>query len=176
MPSEPNSKPFAIASISASPRDLTAISYLRLCPSPNLRTELSEVTKKLSEYSKMTTAEFAQYAMQTRLAPRSLGSVKERICHAQRELGRRKWSRNRVRDLWYMDARASAPKWEEVTDLEELTGLEYARQEVRTNDAIISAADALLMGSDPDFVGAFVAALRSMVGLRNRPGTPGGDE
>lgn len=39
-----------------------------------------------------------------------------------------------------------------------------------------STPDALLMGTDPDFVGAFVAALRSMVGLRNRTRTPGGDE
>lgn len=124
----------------------------------------------------MTTAEFVQHAMHTRLAPRHMGSVKERIWHAQRELGRRNWSKNRVRDLWYQDTRASSPKWEEVADLEELTGLEYARQEVRTNDTIISYADALLMGSDPDFVGAFVAALRSMVGLRNRTRTPGGDE
>ena len=124
----------------------------------------------------MSTAEFVQYAMQDRLAPRHLGSVKTRLWHAQRELGRRNWTKNRVRDLWYMDERASSPKWEEVADLEELTGLEYARQEVRTNDAIISAADALLMGSDPDFVSAFVAALRSMVGLRNRSRTQGRDE
>lgn len=124
----------------------------------------------------MSTAEFVQYAMQDRLAPRHLGSVKARIRHAQRELGRRNWTANRVRDLWYKDERASAPKWEEVTDLEELTGLEYARQEVRTNDQIIAYADALLMGTDPDFVGAFVAALRSMVGLRNRPGTTRGDK
>lgn len=124
----------------------------------------------------MSTAEFVQYAMQDRLAPRYLGSVKARIWHAQRELGRRNRTKNRVRDLWYKDERASAPKWEEVTDLEELTGLEYARQEVRTNDAIISYADALLMGSDPDFFGTFVAALRSMVGLHNRSRTPGGDK
>lgn len=123
-----------------------------------------------------TTADFAQFAMRSRLAPPSLGSVKARIGYAQRQLLPRGWSRNRVRDLWYKDERASAPKWEEVTDLEELTGLEYARQEVRTNDAIISYADALLMGSDPDFFGTFVAALRSMVGLRNRSRASGGDE
>ena len=29
---------------------------------------------------------------------------------------------------------------------------------------------------DPDFVGAFVAALRTFAGFRNRPGTPGADE
>lgn len=141
-----------------------------------MKRKASEVTKKPSEFTKMTTAEFAQYAMQRRLAPRHLGSVKERLERATRELVKRNWSRNRVRDLWYKDPRASAPKWEEVADLEELTGLEYARQEVRTNDQIIAYADALLMGGDPDFVGAFVAALRAMVGLSDRPRTPGGDE
>lgn len=124
----------------------------------------------------MTTAEYAQYAMQSRLAPRRLGSIKTRLWHAQRLLAQRNWTKNRVRDLWYKDPRASAPKWEEVTDLEELTGLEYARQEVRTNDQIIAYADALLMGGDPDFVGAFVAALRAVVGLSDRTRTPGGDE
>jgi len=123
-----------------------------------------------------STAEFAQFALQERVAPRALGSIKSRLWHAQRLLGQRNWTKNRVRDLWYKDDRASAPTWEEVTDLEELTGLEYARQEVRTNDQIIAYADALLMGGDPDFVGAFVAALRAMVGLRDRTGTKGGDE
>lgn len=124
----------------------------------------------------MSTAEFAQFAMQNGLAPRAIGSVKVRLERATRELVKRNWSRNRVRDLWYADPRASAPKWEEVADLEELTGLEYARQEVRTNDQIIAYADALLMGGDPDFVGAFVAALRAMAGLPNRTRTPGGDK
>lgn len=124
----------------------------------------------------MTTAEFAKFAMQERLAPRHMGSVKERLGCAQRLLAKRNWTSNRVRDLWYQDPRASAPKWEEVSDLEELTGLEYARQEVRTNDQLIAAADALLMGSDPDFVGAFVTALRSMVGLVDRTRTGGGGE
>lgn len=123
-----------------------------------------------------TTAEFAQFAMQTGLAPRHIGSVKERLRHSTRLLAKRNWTANRVRDLWYNDPRASAPKWEEITDLEELTGLQYARQEVRTNDQLISYADALLMGSDPDFASAFVTALRSVVGLRNRSRAEGGDQ
>ena len=122
-----------------------------------------------------TTADFAKFAMRSRLAPPSLGSVKARIGYAQRQLLPRGWTRNRVRDLWYKDERATAPKWEEVTDLEELTGLEYARQEVRTNDAIISYADALLMGSDPDFVSAFVAAFRAFASAMDRSRTPGAD-
>jgi hypothetical protein len=142
-----------------------------------MKRKVSEVTKKPSEFPKMSsTAEFVQFALRERVAPRALGSVKERLARATRELGRRNWTKNRVRDLWYADPRASAPKWEEVTDLEELTGLEYARQEVRTNDQLIAYAEALRMGTDPDFIGAFVTALRAMVGLRDRSGTPGGDE
>ncbi len=124
----------------------------------------------------MSTAEFTQFALQTGLAPRALGSVKERLRHSTRILTKRNWTANRVRDLWYNDPRASAPKWEEVADLEELTGLQYARQEVRTNDQVIAYADALLLGSDPDFASAFVTALRSVVGLRNRSRTEGRDE
>ena len=123
----------------------------------------------------MTTAEFAQFAMRERIAPRAIGSVQQRLERATRELVKRNWSRNRVRDLWYKDPRASAPKWEEVADLEELTGLEYARQEVRTNDQIIAYADALLMGGDPDFVGAFVAALRTFASAMDRARTGRGD-
>ncbi len=118
----------------------------------------------------MTTAEFAQFALRERVAPRAIGSVKQRLERATRDLVRRNWSRNRVRDLWYADPRASAPQWTEIADLEELTGLKYARQEVRTNDQIIAYADALLMGGDPDFVGPFVAAIRALLGAVDRAG------
>lgn len=100
-----------------------------------------------------------------------MGSVKARLRHAQRELRPRGWSPNRVRDLWYADERASEPKWTEIHDLEELTGLEFARQELRTNDQLIASAEALLMGSDPDFVSAFVAALRTFAGALDRSRT-----
>ncbi len=135
-----------------------------------------ENSKITSETTNMSAAEFAQSAMHFGLAPPAMGSVKTRLFYAQRALKRRGWTANRVRDLWYQDERASEPKWVEINDLEELTGLQYARQEVRTNDQLIAKADALLMGSDPDFVGAFVAALRAFAGVRNRPGTPGADE
>jgi hypothetical protein len=137
---------------------------------------VSEVPKISSEKTKMTTAEFSQSAMQGYLAPPSLGPVKVRLGHAMRLLQRRGWTANRVRDRWYNDQRASAPTWDEINDLEELTGLRYAREELRTNDELIAKADALLMGNDPDFVGAFVAALRTFAGFRNRPGTPGANE
>lgn len=133
---------------------------------------MSEVTKFTSEFPKMlSTAEFAQSAMQNGLAPRSMGQVKTRLRHATRELTRRRWTKNRVRDLWYCDPRASRPRWEEIHDLEELTGLQYARQDLIENDQLIRNADALLMGGDPDFYGAFVAAARAFFGARNRART-----
>lgn len=124
----------------------------------------------------MQTAEFAQFAMQERIAPRALGLVKVRLPHAQSILSRRGWTANRVRDLWYRDPRAADPSWEEINDLEQITGLEYARQELRTNDQLIAQADALLLGTDPDFIGAFVAALRAFAGAVDRPGTGGRDK
>ena len=130
-----------------------------------------EVPKKPSEFPKMLTAEFAQFALHERVAPKSIGPVKVRLPHAQTIMGRRGWSANRVRDLWYRDPRASAPKWEEINDLEQITGLEYARQELRTNDQLIANADALLMGTDPDFASAFVTALRAFAGAFHRTGT-----
>lgn len=129
--------------------------------------------KKASEFSNMPPAEFAQYAMMTGIAPRAMGPVKVRLPHAQSVLGRRGWTKNRVRDLWYMDPRASEPKWEEINDLEQLTGLEYARQELRTTEQLIAKADALLMGSDPDFHSPFVAAFRAFLGALHRAGTEG---
>jgi len=139
----------------------------------NMNRKASEVPKKASEFSNMSAAEFAQFALQGHVAPKSIGSVKVRLPHAQSVMGRRGWSANRVRDLWYADPRASAPKWEEINDLEQLTGVKYARQELRTNDQLISQADALLMGTDPDFAGAFVTALRAFVGALDRTRTQG---
>ncbi len=111
-----------------------------------------------------TTAEYAQIALQGHVAPKSLGPVKVRLPHAQREMKKRGWTANRVRDLWYQDPRASEPKWNEISDLEQITGLQYARHELRTNDALISQADALLEGVHADFYGPLVAALRAFAG------------
>jgi hypothetical protein len=128
-----------------------------------------EVPKTSSEKSNMTTAaDFAQFALRERVAPKSLGLVKVRLPHAQSILGRKGWTPNRVRDLWYADERASDPKWEEINDLEQLTGLEYARQELRSVDQLIANADALTMGTDPDFAGAFATALRAFIGAFHR--------
>ena len=66
--------------------------------------------------------------------------------------------------------RFNAPRRRNFRALE-LTGLEFARQELRTNDQLIASAEALLMGSDPDFVSAFVAALRTFAGALDRSRT-----
>ena len=142
----------------------------------NMERKASEVSKKASELSKMQTAEFAQFAMQERIAPKALGLVKVRLPRAQSILGRCGWTKNRVRDLWYLDPRAAEPTWEEITDLEQITGLKYARQELRSTEQLIAQADALLMGTDPDFIGAFVAALRAFFGAPDRSGTQGRGE
>lgn len=136
-----------------------------------------EVTKIASEFPKMsTTAEFVQSALQDHIAPKSLGSVKVRLPYAQSVLRRRGWTANRVRDFWYRDDRASAPTWEEIDDLEQLTGLKYARQELRTNDQLISQADALLQGVDEDFHRPFVAAFRAFFGAIYSTRVEGRDE
>lgn len=124
----------------------------------------------------MATAEFVQFALHERVAPKALGPIKVRLPHAQRVMGRKGWTANRVRDLWYADRRASAPKWEEINDIEQTTGLEYARQELRSVDQLIANADALTMGTDPDFASAFATALRAFVGAFYRPGTQGRED
>lgn len=120
------------------------------------------MSEKLSEKSEMSSVEFAQYALQGRVAPPSLGSIKARLRHARAILGRRQWSANRVKDCWYADPRI-CPSADEIRDLEEITGLRYGREELREIDDLISQADALLEGADPDFHSPFVAAMRSFV-------------
>lgn len=119
----------------------------------------------------MATAEFARFALRNGVAPKSMGPVKVRLPHAVRVMGRRGWTPNRVRDLWYRDARASEPKWQEIRDLEEITGLQCGREELREIDGLIANADRLLHGSDPDFHRPFLAALRALFGAPDRSRT-----
>lgn len=116
------------------------------------------------EKSEMSTVEFCQGALRERIAPPSVGSVKQRIVHAARKTG---WSQSRVRDLWYADPRVSI-KAEQLLEIEALTGLEYARLEVSANDAAIERATALLGGADQDFIRTVVAAVLQAVGFQNR--------
>ena len=114
----------------------------------------------------MSTVEFCQFALRERIAPPSVGSVKERIQYAARKMG---WSHTRTRDVWYADPRISI-KADQLIKIERLSGLEYARQEVRKNDEAIARATALLGGEDAHLLGEIVAALLQVVGIRHRTG------
>lgn len=118
------------------------------------------------EKSEMSTVEFCQFALRERIAPPSIGSVKERISYAARKMG---WSHTRTRDIWYADPRISI-KADQLIKIERLSGLEYARQEVRKNDEAIARATALLGGEDAHLLGEIVAALLQVVGIRHRTG------
>jgi hypothetical protein len=117
-----------------------------------------------SSEAKMSIAEFTQCAMQERIAPPALGSVKARIRHTSRRLG---WSYSRTRDAWYADPRMSL-KAAEIKTIEHVTGLEYGRAELRSNDDLIARAEALMAGNEADFYSAFLAALRALARPHNR--------
>lgn len=112
----------------------------------------------------MLAVQFCQTALQERIAPPSFGSVKQRISRASRLTG---WSFNRTRDVWYADPRVSI-KAEELVRVEAISGLEYARQEMRNYEDIISRAEALLDGPNADFFGPFVDAMRNVLRLSDR--------
>jgi len=114
---------------------------------------------------KMSTVEFfCQDAMKNQIAPKSFGSVQERIRKAARDLG---WSYTRTKDAWYAEPRMSI-KPEELFRVEAVSGLQYARQEMRINDAAIERATALLGGEDTHLIRTLVAAVFSAIGLRDR--------
>lgn len=133
-----------------------------------------------SEPSEVSSVEFAQYALRERVAPLTLGSGKVRQAFAFRRLEKheretserkrkRSWTPNRVRDFWNADERV-VPNADELRDIEEITGLRYGREEIRTAEQLIARADALLESQDSDFYGAFVAALRHAFRAVARPG------
>lgn len=117
-----------------------------------------------SEKSEMSTVEFCQGALRDRIAPRNIGNVQRRIEIAARKLG---WSYTRTKDTWYADPRISI-KPDELFRVEAVSGLQYARQEMRTNDAAIERATALLGGEDTHLIRTLVAAVFSAIGLRDR--------
>ena len=115
----------------------------------------------------MSSVEFVQDALRERVAPPSIGSVKARIRHASRRLGR---SPSRTKDAWYADPRISISA-DELRVIEETTGLRYGRQELNEIDSYIARADALMDGPDADFYRPFVAAFRAFHRALVRPGT-----
>lgn len=121
-----------------------------------------------SEKFEMSCVEFASGALRSRIAPPSTApSVKARITKASRSLG---WTVSRTNDVWYGDPRVSI-KVDELKKIEAVSGLIYGQQELNNANDLIARADALLYGSDPDFHGAFVAALRGFFGSSHRAGT-----
>jgi hypothetical protein len=123
------------------------------------------MSNKPSEKSEMSELMWAQERLQQDVAP--FGSVKERVRDAALKLG---WKHSRARTIWYADERASI-KPKELRRIEEVTGVTYGRTERAEVDRLISKADALLMGNDPDFHRPFVAAVRAFFGALDRTGT-----
>lgn len=120
----------------------------------------------------MSELAFASSAMQKRIAPIGVAQyVEGRIAYAAQRLG---WKVSRARSIWYKDERASI-KPRELRRIEKVAGIRYGQEELRGVDTLISQADALLMGTDPDFAGAFVAALRAFVGAQNSSRVAGDD-
>ena len=113
----------------------------------------------------MSTVEFCQKALREEIAPPSVGSVLARIRYAARQLG---WSYTRTKDAWYADPRISI-KPHELFRVEAVSGLTYARQEMRKNDEAIERATALLGGEDPHLLRTVVAAVFSALGLSHSP-------
>lgn len=116
------------------------------------------MTENPLENSEMSDLTWAQHALRNHVAPvGSAQSVETRIRLAARRLG---WKFSRACMVWYGDERV-AIKPAELRRVEQVTGLEYGRTELRAVEALIGQADALLMGNDPDFHGAFVAGMRA---------------
>lgn len=126
------------------------------------------MSENQSGKSEMSSVEFAQFALKTRVAPASIGSVKARLRTARRVMARRGWTDNRTKDFWYADPRIS-PSADEIRDIEEITGLRYGKQEVRELSHLIARADALLDGPEADFYRPFVDAFRAMARAFDRP-------
>lgn len=125
---------------------------------------MSEFT---SEKSEMSSVVFVQSALRERIAPPTIGSVKQRIDYAARKMG---WKFSRVKAAWYADERLKFHV-DEMRDVERFSGLQYALQEMRTNDQLIAKIDAFMEGHDADFYSAFRSAFRSVLGLQNRTRT-----
>jgi hypothetical protein len=124
--------------------------------------EISEMPEKASEKENMSTVEFfCQETLRDEIAPRSVGSVQARIRKAARDLG---WSYTRTKDIWYADPKISI-KPIELFRVEAVSGLKFAREEMRKNDDAIERATALLGGENTHLIRAVVTAVVSALGL-----------
>lgn len=121
--------------------------------------------KKGLEKSKMSTVEaFCSKTMRDHIAPPQIGSVQARIRHAARKCD---MTYTRAKDLWYAHKGARV-RGEELARVEQASGVEYARKELRSIDDLIAKADALLDGTDADFHRPFVDAFRAFIGALDR--------
>lgn len=119
------------------------------------------MSEKPSEKSKMHSVEFVQAALHNYVAPPGTGtSIAGRIRYAARRLG---WTYSRTKDAWYADPRISI-KADEVRKIEETTGVRYGREELKSIDALIRNADALLAHADEDIPSTYVIAFRALIG------------
>lgn len=127
----------------------------------------------MSEYrpekSEMSTVEFCSRALKDEVAPRNIGSVQTRIRSAARDLG---WSYSRTKSVWYADERVSI-KPKELFRVEAISGLTYAREEMRKHDSAIERATALLGSEGPHIISEIVAAVVARLGLSHRTGNQG---
>ena len=125
---------------------------------------MSENTVEKSEMSELV---WASQTLRNVVAPPGSAAGKlERIRLAATML---RWKFSRVKGVWYADERVSL-KPREIRKIEEVSGVKYGRKEVDEIGRLISRADALLEGADPDFHSPFVAALRALVSAVDRPG------
>jgi len=122
---------------------------------------MSEFSSEMSERAnskQMSTTEFTQKALREYIAPSLYEGekAKTRIPRAAHKLN---WTTSRTTSAWN-----GCPKmriWaDELAQVEQISGLKYARQEYNEIQDLISKADNLLDGTDPDFNSAFVAAFR----------------
>lgn len=117
------------------------------------------MSEKLSERSNMSTAE-ASVLVRQLAKPFDVGdSVK---CCLRRVSRKLPWSFNRVKDVWYADARISISA-EEMTQLRRAAKLAAEEQEAKDDlariDARLSRLESLLQGIDQEFHSETLAAL-----------------
>ncbi len=115
----------------------------------------------------MSSVEFTQYALRNYISPPGAGSVKARLRQASRKLG---WTPSRTRECWYGRDRVRVSA-DEIRKIEEVTGLRYGQEELRTFDELINRADALMDGPEADFYRPFLAAMRAMARVVDRSRT-----
>lgn len=128
------------------------------------------MSEKLSEKSEMSELAFASNVLRKHIAPPgSAASKGERILAAALAL---RWKPSRTKDVWYGDSRVSL-KPKELRRIEKVSGIVYGREELKSVDALIARADALLVDRDADLDRSLVSAFRAFLGALDRAGTGG---